>query len=423
MSNRIFHIPVKWSETERFYKLDFHSDSYSKPRQFLFWSFFSLFPLINAAYQFSLMTQDNVSTALSRTAFTILKLFQAVILVGYLCSLFIMSTFMFKAEEFVALINDLRKFAFRERISESQRLNNFHITNIIESNQIYHFKMLKNVPIVFSAKLEGFRWRGLENYLIPAISFLCLILPFLFPIVALIWPCDHHLLTRLICSDSEQCHRGNDPCSGWTVVILLYSFEVFCCMIFFNNGGLIVTVSLLSLAQLIKCLKCIKYISRHPFLSISETHKLSRFYMKVQLLAQLINQALQFMFPLLQISGAGWTITCLYSSLQYEEHLPAVINAIVFLYGVVVIIVVGSLLDAASKTISFSDKILKPWKKRMSRRCEKYRNFQRVAKSLQIIKMHSGPFHVITRNKIAFFVRFCLHRTLFLVVRARTALH
>lgn len=53
-------------------------------------------------------------------------------------------------------------------------------------------------------------------------------------------------------------------------------------------------------------------------------------------------------------------------------------------------------------------------------RKKKYKRFRMVTRSLDLIKIQSAYCHFITRDRLAFFIRFCLHRTVFLVVRTKT---
>lgn len=146
-----------------------------------------------------------------------------------------------------------------------------------------------------------------------------------------------------------------------------------------------------------------------------EKTRLTHFYLQIELFTRLVNNSFRIFLPQAHFSGAAWLIACLYSIIQHRHELPGILNVFIVLYAAVLIGVIGSLLDSASKTILISEKVLVPWKRTRNNHA-----FKRVSRSLQPIRIQCGHFHVITRDRLAFFIRFCLHRTIFLIVRSRT---
>lgn len=248
----------------------------------------------------------------------------------------------------------------------------------------------------------------------------CIFGPFILPMITVILPCDHQLLSRFICSDIETCRVDKGPCSYWIIKLFIYISEIISFLPCFAFGAPLVSSCLLSLSNLLKCLKSIQYINKRPFKTLSCYLKLAKFYIKLQVFAVLTNQSFQLFVPLAQFAGSGWTIMCLYSTIQYNKQLPVYLNIFIMEFAIIVLLVVVSLMDWASKTIVFSRKVITPWMKLC--RCKEYNDFKYVTRSLRLIKIQSGSFNAITKNTTATFIRFCLQRTIFLVMWTRTVL-
>lgn len=122
-------------------------------------------------------------------------------------------------------------------------------------------------------------------------------------------------------------------------------------------------------------------------------------------------------FPTFKVVASANIISTLYIILVADGNLPklfyAFVGFLMFEWAVGILLV----LDMASKIVLLSGSIqtaVARWRLGRTSVIKKY------VKAMQPIGVFSGPFHVVDRERGPALLRFCLHRTLLLVVQSRT---
>jgi len=248
---------------------------------------------------------------------------------------------------------------------------------------------------------------GIESFFLLYNASIAYLTAFLSPLLSLIFPCNHLLF-------SKSCNS-----TLFAVCISIWDFIVNFTVII--ASGPIFTVCIMSLMTLnanLKALSKICKISAITFCqSPPEMYKITHFYRTTQLFTNLFNKCMQPIFwPSIQLVDSVFTIACIYCLLLFFDQLHQVLILIVLSIGTVVVVIIIFTLDAGSQPILYSREILNSWK-----HWNGSRYIRRFSKSCQPIMLHAGPFHIITRERAAIVLRFCLQRSFFLIVQTRSS--
>jgi len=143
-----------------------------------------------------------------------------------------------------------------------------------------------------------------------------------------------------------------------------------------------------------------------------------RSYRQCQVFNNLINKVSQFTaLPQAQIAGSSIIIGSLYTTVISNGRIPTIVYIGSVFFTVETVFYVFLLFDLASTGLIASKSFL-----RSLRKWPYSRNslFRRYIKSLQPLRIYTGPFHVVDKGRAPALLRFCLQRTIFLVVKTRT---
>lgn len=128
-------------------------------------------------------------------------------------------------------------------------------------------------------------------------------------------------------------------------------------------------------------------------------------------------------FVVIPVIGSLLIIVLLYSILVFGQHFGKLAftgNACLLLIFSVFYVV---LLDTGSKPIPITRKFLHNLKEnlRANKRKQETHWFRLFLRSCQPISLNMGPLHKLDRGRGPAMIRFCLQRTIFLVVKNKTS--
>lgn len=126
-----------------------------------------------------------------------------------------------------------------------------------------------------------------------------------------------------------------------------------------------------------------------------------------------------FVIPTFKLMACGIIISSLYTILiaADSQDLPKLFYCLVTFLMVDSAVCIFAILDMASRVLLLSNCIVyavKNW--RLSRTSV----VKKIVTSMQPIRVYAGPFNVVDRERGPALLKFCLHRTLLLVVQSRT---
>lgn len=148
--------------------------------------------------------------------------------------------------------------------------------------------------------------------------------------------------------------------------------------------------------------------------------RIIQLYQRCHLLIIYFNESYQmFVIPTFKLMSCGTIISSLYTILisADSQNLPKLFYCLVMFLMLDSAACIFATLDLASRVLLLSNSILyavKNW--RLSRTSV----VKKFITSMQPIRVYAGPFNVVDRQRGPALLRFCLHRTLLLVVQTRT---
>jgi len=124
-----------------------------------------------------------------------------------------------------------------------------------------------------------------------------------------------------------------------------------------------------------------------------------------------------YILPAIQINCTFFSIAGMYVALVSTQDIPPTLYFITVMMGIGTKLFGLLLLDFTSKGLVCSKGFLLDLKK--SPLFIKSPLFRRYVRCLPILKIYMGPFHPVDRSRAPAFLKFCLQRTIFLVVKSR----
>jgi len=154
----------------------------------------------------------------------------------------------------------------------------------------------------------------------------------------------------------------------------------------------------------------------YPALNITRHGKQ---YREIQLLVGLYNACFKTnLLPNIQFTGSILIICALFGIIEFGQKLA--LPAKVFFAFIILLasVVLTYMLDVSSRIMLVSKSIQFRWKQCQMWTGLERRWFKRFIQSCGILKIYTGVFHAVDRQRLPIVFRFCLQRTVFLTVYA-----
>jgi len=140
-------------------------------------------------------------------------------------------------------------------------------------------------------------------------------------------------------------------------------------------------------------------------------------YRQTQILLHLYHDCFQMqLLPNMFFSSSILIICCLFATVELKDELPIVVYVAFPFLLVLTSMFLLIMLEMTSRVVVLSKSIKTQWSIKY---CGKSLWYQKFARSCPPLKIVAGPFSKIGRDRIAIVLRFCLQRTIFLVVWSR----
>jgi len=139
------------------------------------------------------------------------------------------------------------------------------------------------------------------------------------------------------------------------------------------------------------------------------------FYRQLQLLVIFINHCMQQMlWPTVQFCGAVAIIATGYAVIVFSSHMTTSMLAGLLSINIISAVFCTCKLEFGSMPRQISIKMINSWAQWGNiKYCKKF------VKSCKPLSIQVGPFHIMDRNRAPALIRFCMQRTIFLVVQSR----
>lgn len=238
------------------------------------------------------------------------------------------------------------------------------------------------------------------------------LMPFLFPLVFWIIPCAPHFLYSI----TSECKYSHTKTTIYVKIIFYFVEGLLFSPVVGIAGFLcvIIMVPVIVLSDFLHKIHRRDDLQNYNFRS----EPAPLFYRQAQILITLYNECVkEIIFPVLFIIHAGVIIMSLFVILELRNklHFMAFI-----LYPFLLIMIIGfdvCMMEFCSKPFSLSKLIKWRWQKLQYHQKNVW--LQRFARSCPILKIYTSPTLPVDRMRLTIFMRFCLQRTLFLVVYHR----
>lgn len=232
----------------------------------------------------------------------------------------------------------------------------------------------------------------------------CLFLPFVLPLTYWITHRSSQFISSLFISQTdlfEGHFRKLTPAS-----FLSYLFEVYLCSPAAGLAGFLSVIMLIPLSFIIDFMQNTR----------ATNVRLQAFrYRQAQVLMKVYNECFQdTVFPTLFIVHAGLIIMSLFVIVELRESLPMMGF---ILYPFLSIMIIGFdlvIMEFCSKPLGLSKSIKRHWQKYSYHQRDPWLHY--FSRSCPVLKIYTKPKLAVDRERLAIFFRFCLQRTLFLVV-------
>ncbi|CAL8068538.1 unnamed protein product [Orchesella dallaii] len=245
----------------------------------------------------------------------------------------------------------------------------------------------------------------------------CLVTTICIPLVPAIFPKVQDPLLKFVFKISPTCFNQTN---GVVIRSLLYFLEFSlrsACFVLGTTIGILSLIVLNCLNREIEYFRLFmpkeKDVLCNP--AIRMEHFL--FYRQLQLVFHLCNECFQnFAWPIIHFFGAIITIAASFLLMVHKKSLGK--ETYLFLLSLIgwVLLFIGYMIEYGSMPKLISKKMLNNY-----RRCWGKEKFSRkYLRACQPLAIRMGPFHEMNRSRMPAFLRFCLQRTIFLVVQTET---
>lgn len=294
----------------------------------------------------------------------------------------------------------------------------------ISSISITFITRHKEICLMFNGAVSlwynNFRDRAQKGCLDKILALWMVVLPVTpFCFASLFWflPCSPQFLYSMI--NNSACNSD----IGWVTKSTFFLLETALLAPFWGFGPIMVFVMIPMLSC---CNSFVKEIRKESSHGLKTTRKGIQYvcyreallYRKAHILVKLFNECFQNeVLPTTLTVHAGFIITCLYVLI---EQLDSEVEVPIYQSGSYLSLIMFSvgfeafMMEYASGPILHSKAVKMEW--RRVQRLEKNSWLAKFAKSCPILKIFTKPNLPIGRDKLAHFMRFCLQRTLFLLV-------
>ncbi|CAL8146382.1 unnamed protein product [Orchesella dallaii] len=236
-------------------------------------------------------------------------------------------------------------------------------------------------------------------------------LPFTVATISLIFPCSHPVLDWFIC--------GGKACSITVPISCRVIMAIFDFLLMFPVtllGGPCMSLSLLCLDFLWNFAKHASNSGHHEDAKLLGQTRLDMLYRQTQIFSIFCNECCKaYIWSGIQFNGAVAVVIPLYSLVIFGNQLSPIFVAVGIFIIITTTIFCLFVFELGSRPQSLSVCIIK-----RLRNCKRNSLSWKFGKSCRPIVLKVGHFHKMDRKLGSSFVRFCVQRTVFLVVQTNS---